>query len=544
MLFIFLTTTRMDATTSYIMAQSTALELPHLDDEPPLYPYQETATILTCVIAEQKGSTNPTHRAVLFLLELRADLEHRYLFVDLRHESRSISQNIDDAMHLSADFLQNITDLDGSFALTVVPCLDMAKRIRQMVDTFADLKIPDGIAKIKRIRVCQLTRLHHLQERWEDMLQTAREFDESVTFRRLSDIVESTEDTVAEAWLYAQEFIDSCEADVQHQPNISFPATPNTLSPLQPTAATGRTGHVKSQSENPKLTVLHHTPATNVSRVNTTAVCATIAHHGVPNGETPPPVTPPRRYTQSTDDDTESFEQTQSTDIDTASLPSLDPDHGKDIAATDPTETPEPVTSCYLNDLTVTLGTQIRRVDREKNDAKLANKTVLAEIGTLMIASRDTIEKAAKTSMVEPTYPNSSNLHTPKETPNDTSEWCSPMTFVPIASGGIRSVVDLLQLNNYATRRSCPTNTINDPTIAPQSDGDTYKGGVSHRIDSHRRKRSVIDHYTRNRRGHSDDKHQKAREKPGGTQIIARRLAKRPPHRRDLSHNSGWPRGS
>ena len=90
-------------------------------------------------------------------------------------------------MHLSADFLQEITDLGGAFALTVIPCLDMAKRIRHLVDTFADSE-PDRIAKIKRLRTCQLTRLRHLQERWEDMLETAQEFDESVTFRRLSDI--------------------------------------------------------------------------------------------------------------------------------------------------------------------------------------------------------------------------------------------------------------------------------------------------------------------------------------------------------------------
>ena len=88
----------MDVTTSYTMAQSTLLEPPgppHSNDESPYDEYQETATILKRVVAEQNGSTNPTHRAVLFLLELRADLEHRYFFVDVRHEPRAITRDID-----------------------------------------------------------------------------------------------------------------------------------------------------------------------------------------------------------------------------------------------------------------------------------------------------------------------------------------------------------------------------------------------------------------------------------------------------------------
>ena len=152
------------------------------------------------------------------------------------------------------------------------------------------------------------------------MLQTAQEFDESVTFRRLSDIVESTEDT---------EFIDSCEADVTHRPNHSSPATPNDPSHLQPTAATERTEYVASHVENPELTVLHHTTTTNVSRVNTPeAVCATIALHEAPHDEAPPPAPSPKQCNQSTDNDTEN-PYTHWTDIDTASLyglPSLHSD--------------------------------------------------------------------------------------------------------------------------------------------------------------------------------------------------------------------------
>ena len=92
--------------------------------------------------------------------------------------------------------------------------MELARRIRDLADTSAGGK-PDGIAKIKQLRTYQLKRMHHLQGRWEDLLQTARDFDESVTFRRLSEIVESTEDAVDEAWLHAKELIGSCVEDAQ-----------------------------------------------------------------------------------------------------------------------------------------------------------------------------------------------------------------------------------------------------------------------------------------------------------------------------------------
>ena len=70
------------------MAQSALLEpswLPHpndgyLQDQP-----QELASILRHVVAEQDGNTNPTHHAILFLMELCADMGGKYLvFVSSR----------------------------------------------------------------------------------------------------------------------------------------------------------------------------------------------------------------------------------------------------------------------------------------------------------------------------------------------------------------------------------------------------------------------------------------------------------------------------
>ena len=121
--------------------------------------------------------------------------------------------------------------------------------------------------------------MHRQEERWEDLLQTARDFDESVTFRRLSEIIESTEDDVDEAWLHAQELIDSCAEDVKRQTNDASPKVLNTPAPLQSMTTTVPIAHTMTQSEIQKLMVLYHTPCTNVSCINTRVVCATIAHH-------------------------------------------------------------------------------------------------------------------------------------------------------------------------------------------------------------------------------------------------------------------------
>ena len=137
---------RMDAMASYIMAQSALLKPSGLPLPSDGYPQdQEVASILRHVVAEQDGNTNPTHHAIL----LRADLENRHFFVDIRQESKTTTRDIDDVMHLSKDFLQTITNLDWAFALTVQPCLELARRMRQIAEKSA-VRDYDEDAKIKR----------------------------------------------------------------------------------------------------------------------------------------------------------------------------------------------------------------------------------------------------------------------------------------------------------------------------------------------------------------------------------------------------------
>lgn len=125
--------TRMDMTAPHIMAQWTILEptrLPHPNDDYPQDHNYEIASILRRAVAEHNGNTNPTHHAVLFLMELRADLENIFFCIDIRHKPRATSRDIEDAMHLLEEFLQNITNLDGVFEMWVLPCLELAQHIR------------------------------------------------------------------------------------------------------------------------------------------------------------------------------------------------------------------------------------------------------------------------------------------------------------------------------------------------------------------------------------------------------------------------------
>ena len=170
---------------------------------------QDLASVLRHVVIDQNGNDNPSHHTVLLLMELRANLENRHYSPDACQEPESVTWDINEAMHLSMDFLQTMTDLNGNFRPLVTSCLDLATQIIHAVDT-SELGDLDAVAIIKQLRKMQSEDMYHLRERWGDLLQVASDHDESATFERLSDIVEYTEDVVYEAWLDAKSFVSSC----------------------------------------------------------------------------------------------------------------------------------------------------------------------------------------------------------------------------------------------------------------------------------------------------------------------------------------------
>ena len=67
-------------------------------------------------------------------------------------------------MHLSLDFLQSITDLDGDFERLVLPCLDLANRITYEMDT-SELGDSEAVLTLKQLRRFQSERMHQLRKR-------------------------------------------------------------------------------------------------------------------------------------------------------------------------------------------------------------------------------------------------------------------------------------------------------------------------------------------------------------------------------------------
>ena len=115
--------------TSYIMARPAGFEPPgplylNVNDGSPQTRSQDLASVLRHVVIDQNGNDNPSHHTVLLLMEVRANLVNRHDSPDAcqEPESDSVIWDIDEAMHLSLQFLQSMTDLNGNFRPLVTSC--------------------------------------------------------------------------------------------------------------------------------------------------------------------------------------------------------------------------------------------------------------------------------------------------------------------------------------------------------------------------------------------------------------------------------------
>ena len=309
---------------------------------------QDLASVLRHVVVDQNGNTNPSHHTVLLLMELRANLENRHYLPNACQEPESVIWDINEAMHLSTDFLQSMIDLNGKFKPLVTSCLDLAEQIIHVTDT-SELGNPDAVSTIKQLRKLQSVEMHDLRERWGDLLQAASNHDESATFQRLSDIVEYTEDVVYEAWLDAKSFVSSCEEQIRYHLDDTFLAGIYASAPMP---SVDHECHSPPE-ENPELAVLHHTLAT--SHVDTTTVCATVAHLSTPRNTTPPLMATLGRHNPVTASDA-------------ATSPPLGPERKGYTPVYDPDSAHSTVTGRHFDDLSTTLHTQKQRVDDAMTD--------------------------------------------------------------------------------------------------------------------------------------------------------------------------------
>ena len=179
-----------------------------------------------------------------------------------------------------------------------------------------------------------------------------------------------------------------CKERLRYHLNDTFLADVFTSEP-SPLSLAEHVVHTPMTEEKSDLAVPHHMSA--MSRVNTMAICAAVAHHVTPCRETSPFDATLGRYCQTTDNDKK-----------TLSL--LGPEQKGHTPVYDPGSVYGRVTEHHLDDLSVTLNAQTERVgDTITNIIGKANdKAALAEMETLVSAARESAKQVAHFLMMEP----------------------------------------------------------------------------------------------------------------------------------------------
>ena len=368
-----------------IMAQTAGFKPPgpfHLDiaNGHPQTRSQDLASILKEVVIDQDENDNPSHHTVLLLMDLRANLENRHNHPDARREPEpnSVVWAIDEAMHLSLQFLQKMTDLNGNFKPLVTASLHLAMLILHTVDT-SELGDPDAVATIKQMRKEQQTGMYRLRERWEDLLQTADDHDESATFERLSNIMDYTEDYVNDAWFDAKSFMCSCEELIRYRLDDTFlPDTYASTQSMPPPAThraqiTPRENPEQTKSQQPTIT-----PGAGAVATNTI-----VTSHNTPQHQTPTLKTTPDGHNSKPNDNATTTESIPKRKENT---PSHDLDDAQQTAA-----------GRHLSNFSMTLTTQTRRVDDAMTEItqRVENETMLAKVRSLATITDESAKEAA-----------------------------------------------------------------------------------------------------------------------------------------------------
>ena len=368
-----------------IMAQTAGFEPPgpfHLDiaNGHPQTRSQDLASILKEVVIDQDGNDNPSHHTVLLLMDLRANLENRHNHPDARREPEpnSVIWDIDEAMHLSLQFLQKMTDLNGNFKPLVTASLHLAMLILHTVDT-SELGDPDAVAIIKRLRKEQQTDMYRLRERWEDLLQTADDHDESATFERLSNIMDYTEDYVNDAWFDAKSFMCSCEELIRYRLDDTF--LPDTYASAQSMPPPANHRARITPRENPEPTKSRQ--PTTTSGAGVAAANAIVTGHNTPKHQTPTLKT--------------TLDGHNSIPNDKATTTESIPKRKENTPTHDLNDAQQTAVGRHLSNFSMTLTTQTRRVDDAMTEItqRVENETMLAKVRSLATITDESAKEAA-----------------------------------------------------------------------------------------------------------------------------------------------------
>ena len=93
------------------------------------------SSILLEVVAQQHVNTSPTYQVVLYIMDLRSELEEEHFqIIGNYYIAASEINTVEDALFTSETFLQDITDIDGIFQTTGKACFKGAAEITLLID--------------------------------------------------------------------------------------------------------------------------------------------------------------------------------------------------------------------------------------------------------------------------------------------------------------------------------------------------------------------------------------------------------------------------
>ena len=173
------------------------------------------ATDLLRLVSQQIG-TNPTYGDLLDIMCLRSELDvledslkevlDRFqtpnkTYREVSALGRATEGAVDDALSLSEKFLRRITDVDGAFRSSKAAAAVMAL-VRQ------DMAIsPTDAGRLVDLRKTLEQTFARIEGSWENLLQSARDCDESVVFIAISELVEVTEEATDNALFQSEDLL-------------------------------------------------------------------------------------------------------------------------------------------------------------------------------------------------------------------------------------------------------------------------------------------------------------------------------------------------
>jgi hypothetical protein len=163
-------------------------------------------------ITSRQNSTNPSYRDLLDIMSLRSGLQEERVRVDeelnyfLNYNEKFVNQQgfyveisklgrtsretVDKALVVSTRFLRSLTDIDDVFQDSKVVCLRLAVDIMSFVDKGNGVN-PEEAGDLEELRGCLKRKFARLKGSWENLVQSTLDYDETVVFAKLAELVGS-----------------------------------------------------------------------------------------------------------------------------------------------------------------------------------------------------------------------------------------------------------------------------------------------------------------------------------------------------------------